>query len=138
MILTAANGRKIASVSRDGIGYDAPSEDQVTEDEKKSKKTIDTENEAPVTPAKPEKTFTKDGYEYQVFEAQDVPLEVLAAVSRAEPDLVDAVADVDYAFRRTGKGNHTWFLKAKSGETLSVSFGGQGKVAATVNKPEGK
>lgn len=138
LILTAANGRKIVRLSREGADFDTPTEDQVTADVERLKDQINEDKEAPVTPAKPEKTFTRDGYEYQVFEAQDVPLEVLAAVSRAEPKLVEAVTDVDYAFRRTGKGNHTWFLKAKSGDTLAVSFGGRGKAAATVAKPESK
>jgi hypothetical protein len=133
LVIIAANGRKLVRVSKEGAEFDAPTQDQVFDDAERVKAPIEETGAPPVTPARPEKTFAKDGCEYQVFEPQDVPLEVLGAVSRGPGALAKTVADIDYAFRRTGKGNNTWFLKTRSGETVGVSFGGQGKTQPTVS-----
>lgn len=138
MLLVAANGRKLLEVSSGGAKFDGPSEEQVSEDVGQSQK-VQAKDEAqePVAAASPDRTFERDGFEYQVFNPETIPAQVVADVAGARPEAVRTVSDIDYAFRRTGKGNHAWFIRTRRGLTLQVSYGGQGKSASTVKESEG-
>lgn len=132
-LLVAANGRKLLEVSSGGAKFDGPSADQVADDVERSQSiTAQEDTREPVAAAGPERTFERDGFEYQVFSADSVPLRVIADVVQAKPDAVKTIDDIAYAFRRTGKGNHAWFIRTERGLTLQVSYGGQGKSEATV------
>jgi hypothetical protein len=60
-----------------------------------------------------------------VFRPDEVPVRVL------HDSAIETTREVEYAFRKGGQGNHRWFLKLRSGSTMSVSYGGRGKSEPT-------
>jgi hypothetical protein len=133
MLLVAANGRKLLEVGSSGAKFDGPSDEQVSEDAAHSEQVkAKDEVHEPVVAATPERTFVRDGFEFQVFDPESIPASILADVVNAKPEAVKTISDIAYAFRKTGKGNHAWFIKTHGGATLQVSYGGQGKTEPTV------
>jgi hypothetical protein len=136
-LVLAANGRKILRLSKEGADFDGHSPSEVTKDDKNAQKAIEkADKEPPVTPVTPSTTFVKDGYEYQTYELDGIPPEVIADIQQEQPDVIKSFADILYGFRRTGQGNPSWFVKLRTGTTLQVSYGGRGKTGSTVKKVE--
>lgn len=59
-----------------------------------------------------------------------IPGRVLAAL----PPPLSTASDISWAARRTGRGNHPWYVKSKSERVFRISFGGQGKTEPTVTE----
>jgi hypothetical protein len=132
LLLIAANGRRISEFSRDGVGFSKVSPADVRAAEKQSE-VVEINKPSPVPQEPPQQILATDGATYQVFRPVDIPLEV---ITDALGELKEPPADLSAfqaAYRKKGKGNHSWLLKMRDGNTIKVSYGGKGKQEATVD-----
>lgn len=77
------------------------------------------------------------GKNVQILAPDEVPLRILSDLSKVDDTPVRTQADVAYAARVAGQGNHPWIFKTADDDRLwKVSYGGQGKTTATVRRIE--
>jgi hypothetical protein len=134
-LLLAANGLKLVSLSnKDATFATDPDRGNVNELKAESaKNTVKVPGEdAPEPKGKAAKVVGDDS----IFEPEDIPIQVLADLLKDNPDAIRTAADVEYATRERGKGNHPWYLKLTNGESYKVAYGGRGKSEGTANKVE--
>ena len=137
LLIVAANGLRVARLSRDGLEFPVPSEDQVLDDALHAKAPDEVLTlPPPAAVAAPGATFTQNDDEYQVFEPEDIPAKVIEDLMRAPQPVIKSLSDVAYGFRRIGQGNHAWFVTTRGGVTQQVSYGGRGKSDASVKAAE--
>lgn len=88
-------------------------------------------------PASGANTTTVHSKEMAIIGAADVPVQVLQDFLAKVKDLGEqavpkSLSEIEYAARRTGRGNHPWIFKVKGCELISLSYGGQGKPDPTI------
>lgn len=73
------------------------------------------------------------GAELVRVDAAQVPGRVIVDLKSAVPS-VNAASDLSWGARRMGQGNHPWYVQLLDGRRFKVSYGGQGKLDATVTE----
>lgn len=138
-ILLAANGLKLVKLSKTEAGFaSAPGPSAVNEAKKSGdapEKTVEVKDaESPEPEGEAVKTVSGEG----VFKPEDIPIRVLADLSKEKPGAIETPADVEFGLHKHGKGNHPWYLKLMNGDTFKVAYGGQSKTGASVQQTEEK
>lgn len=135
----AANGLKLAKVSSDGAEAAA----RIQEEAKAVRNSADEDTGSQFTTATqwpdedpPVPPITKiDGY--NIYSADAIPIQVLMDLKKELAAKQSSASlkyplDVKYGQRQPGQGNHAWYVTLSNGSTFRLSYGGQGKTAATV------
>jgi hypothetical protein len=143
-LLFALNGRRVYRLSIGNNALDTRQEEmeQRAKPRLDNPKTIEKLDKdlgpsaaAPIVAASAGTTVIRDGKPYQVLGLYDLPPEVVGdALSHWPTDDSPPknAAELTFALRRKGRGNHAWLLQFKDKRELWVSYGGQGKDEPTV------
>jgi hypothetical protein len=138
-LLFAANGLRLRSGSKDHFEF-GPSDDDVRKAQETERaqsttpgKTADKQIEGKDSP-EPKGAAIKTVGDDAVFEPEDVPITVFTDLLTEYPDAIEKPADIKFALRKTGRGNHPWRLTHIGGQVYTVAYGGRGKEGASVEK----
>lgn len=77
--------------------------------------------------------------EFKIFSIATMPIRIIEDALHNWPEQVEkpqSLAEFEWGARRTGKGNHAWYVKFKDRPEVAVAYGGQGKSDPTVSESE--
>lgn len=142
LILFGINGYRFTRFSAAGVSADSEAVAQ------QAKKEIEAESDAtqkieidkrsdpePAAPQAPVATIEADDESYAVYALADVPAKLIGdalAGWPADHNKPSTLADLEYASRKKGKGNHAWQLKFRGIPPVRVTYGGHAKSDPTV------
>jgi len=109
--------------------YGAPSEDRP-----RAEVTVQ-DKESPEPSEVPTGYLDAEDGRYAVYKLNELPISVITDALASWPEGDNKPEDLssfEFATRKTGKGNHPWTIKFKGKKAVIVSYGGYGKVGATV------
>lgn len=142
-LIIALNGRRIYSLSIGNNTIKTAPEVKIKADQALERpetvealdKELEPNADAPFAEPEAGTTIVREGKVYRVYGLYDLPSEVIGdALTHWPKDESPPknAADLVFALRRDGRGNHSWLLKFKGKRELLVSYGGKSKEVPTV------
>lgn len=143
ILIFALNGLRFAKISAGGVSAEAANTTAAASsfyradvgDRPESKVTV-SEKTSPEPKEVPTGYLEAPDGRYAVYKLSELPSSVVTDAlaywpqDEAKPD---DLSSLEFATRRTGRGNHPWTLKFKGKKAVVVSYGGQGKSDPTVS-----